>query len=82
MLRSDAQARVEGWLREERGSIYAMFDRLGLEWTHDDVLTYVEGTPAWQALELQESAGKALGMALAIAALCVEHDRSLRGRSE
>lgn len=74
---SDANWRAGTRLVAAQGSVAEMFNRTEIGWTAEEIRTYLDGTPGWQALGDRQ--GVAFGMMLSIAVVCVEKDREARG---
>lgn len=76
---SEANDRAGTRLIAANGSVITAFGDLGLGWSAGDVMQYLQGTPGWRALARDGTDGKAFGLMLAIAVVCVEQDRIQRG---
>jgi hypothetical protein len=72
---SGAQTRGQDRLIAARGSIRAAFDGLDLGWTYDDVWTYLEGSPAFQALP-EDRRPICAGLVMGFAIVAIEQDRA------
>lgn len=74
---SAAQEAAQQRLLTANGSIRAAFESLGLDWSYEDVVQYLDVAYATLSLDADQF-GRYAGHCMALAIVCVERDRSVR----